>query len=67
MIRRALARSPAWGMGIARVRRDRTADYLALRRVRFGCDLAGLPRRPALSAADEALNRRAKLPIARGA
>jgi len=54
-------------MGIARVRRDRTADYLALRRVRFGCDLAGLPRRPALSAADEALNRRAKLPIARGA
>ncbi len=53
--------------GIVRVRRDRVADYLALRRTRFGCDLAPLPRSLALPAADEALNRRAKLPIARGA
>jgi hypothetical protein len=53
--------------GIARVRRDAAGDYMALRRARFGCDLAPLPRSLALSAADEALNRRAKLPIARGA
>jgi hypothetical protein len=53
--------------GIARVRRDSAADYLALRRARFGCELAPLPRSLALSAADEALNRRAKLPLARGA
>ena len=53
--------------GIYRVRRDRAADYAALRRARFGCDLAPLPQSLVLSAADEALNRRAKLPIARGA
>ena len=53
--------------GVGRVRRDRAADYAALRRARFDCDLAPLPRSLSLSAADEALNRRAKLPIARGA
>jgi radical SAM superfamily enzyme YgiQ (UPF0313 family) len=51
--------------GVVRVRRDRASDYAALRRARFGYDLAPLPRSLALSAADEALNRRAKLPIAR--
>ncbi len=51
--------------GILRVRRDRAADYAGLRRARFGCDLAPLPRSLALSAADDALNRRAKLPPAR--
>jgi hypothetical protein len=50
--------------GIARVRRDRAADYAVLRRARFGCDLAPLPRSLALGDADEALNRHAKLPIA---
>ena len=53
--------------GVGRVRRDRAADYAALRRARFACDLAPLPGSLSLSAADEALNRRAKLPIARGA
>jgi len=53
--------------GIARVRRDRAADYAALRRARFGYDLVPLPQSLVLSAADEALNRRAKLPLARGA
>ncbi|HEX5759331.1 MAG TPA: radical SAM protein [Thermoanaerobaculia bacterium] len=51
--------------GIGRVRRDRAADYLALRRARFGFDLAPLPRSLPLSGADAELNRRAKLPIAR--
>ena len=51
--------------GIVRVRRDRASDYAALRRARFGYDLVPLPRSLALSAADEALNRRAKLPLAR--
>jgi hypothetical protein len=53
--------------GIGRVHRDHAADYAALRRARFGYDLAPLPRSLTLSAADDALNRRAKLPIARGA
>jgi len=53
--------------GIGRVRRDHAADYAALRRARFGCDLAPLPQSLSLSAADQALNRRAKLPVARRA
>ncbi len=51
--------------GLGRVRRDRAADYLPLRRRLFGFDLAPLPRSLALSRADEDLNRRAKLPLAR--
>jgi len=48
--------------GIARVRRDSASDYAGLRRRVFGFDLAPLPSSLALSPADEALNRRAKLP-----
>jgi len=50
--------------GTARVCRDHAADYLSLRRSRFGFDLAPLPHSLALTAADEEINRRAKLPIA---
>jgi hypothetical protein len=49
--------------GIGRVRRDRAADYLPLRRGRFGIDSVPLPRSLALTAADEEINRRAKLPL----
>lgn len=47
--------------GMGRVRLDGVSDYLALRRARFGIELAPLPRSVALSAADQALNRRADL------
>jgi hypothetical protein len=47
--------------GIGRVRRDRAADYAPLRRAVFGIDRVPLPRSLALSAADQALNRAAKL------
>jgi hypothetical protein len=50
--------------GIWRVRRDRVEDYLPLRRRLFGFDLAPLPENLALSAADEELNRLARLPVA---
>lgn len=50
--------------GSGRVRLDRAADYADLRRNLYGFDLAPLPRSLTLSASDEALNRRAKLPIA---
>jgi radical SAM superfamily enzyme YgiQ (UPF0313 family) len=50
--------------GIRRLRRDRAADYLPLRRRLYGFDLAPLPENLPLSAADEASNRRAKLPVA---
>ena len=50
--------------GVGRRRCDRAADYLALRRRTFGFDLAPLPGNLALAAADEAINRRAKLPVA---
>jgi radical SAM superfamily enzyme YgiQ (UPF0313 family) len=49
--------------GIARVRRDRVADYSALRRRAFGIERAPLPSSLALSKADEELNRRAKLVV----
>jgi hypothetical protein len=49
--------------GIRRVRRDRAADYLPLRRRLFGFELAPLPANLSLSPADEAINRRAKLPV----
>jgi len=49
--------------GTGRVRRDREADYAALRRRRFGIARAPLPRSLALSAADEEINRRAKLAV----
>jgi hypothetical protein len=47
--------------GIARVRRDSAADYADLRRRVFGIDRAPLPGSLRLSAADDALNRRARL------
>lgn len=47
--------------GSGRVRLDRVADYAELRRSTYGYDLLPLPRMLALSAADEALNRTAKL------
>jgi hypothetical protein len=50
--------------GSIRVRLDRAADYAELRRSLFGFDLVPLPRSLSLSASDEALNRRAKLPVA---
>jgi hypothetical protein len=50
--------------GTGRVRLDRLDDYLPLRRRRFGFELAPLPGNLPLSPADEAINRRAKLPIA---
>jgi hypothetical protein len=50
--------------GTGRVRRDREAEYLPLRRRTFGFDRAPLPSNLTLSAADEAINRRAKLPVA---
>ncbi|HEX9945855.1 MAG TPA: radical SAM protein [Thermoanaerobaculia bacterium] len=50
--------------GTGRVRRDRVEEYLPRRRALFGCDLVPLPRSLALSAADEEINRRAKLPLA---
>jgi len=49
--------------GIARVRRDRADDYLPLRRSLFGIDRVPLPRSLALTAADEEINRRAKLAV----
>jgi radical SAM family protein len=50
--------------GIFPMRRDRVDDYLPLRRRTFGLELASLPRNLALAAADEEINRQAKLPIA---
>ncbi len=47
--------------GVGRVRRDHADDYRALRRRVFGLDLATIPRSLALSAADQALNRAARL------
>jgi hypothetical protein len=49
--------------GIGRVYRDRAADYLPLRRSLFGIDRVPLPRSLALTAADEEINRRAKLSL----
>lgn len=48
--------------GIGRRRRDRAEDYADLRRRTWGFDLAPLPDNLALSAADDELNRHAKLP-----
>ena len=47
--------------GVGRVRLDRVDDYRELRRRVFGLDLATIPRSLALSAADEELNRRARI------
>jgi hypothetical protein len=49
--------------GIGRVRRDRVEEYLDARRRRWGCELAPLPDNLELTAADAAINRRAKLPV----
>lgn len=58
----ARARAHPMAGGIGRVRRDRAADYAELRRRTWGFELAPLPANLALSGADEALNRQAKLP-----
>jgi hypothetical protein len=50
--------------GSLRVRRDRLTDYLPRRRRVYGFELAPLPPNLPLAAADEELNRRAKLPLA---
>src|SRR6185436_10697248 len=47
--------------GNGRIRRDRADDYLPLRRRLFGLDRVPLPRSLALTAADQEINRRAKL------
>ncbi|HJQ36631.1 MAG TPA: radical SAM protein [Thermoanaerobaculia bacterium] len=47
--------------GAGRVRLDQVSDYAHLRREYFGVDLVPLPHMLQLSAADEALNRAAKL------
>jgi radical SAM superfamily enzyme YgiQ (UPF0313 family) len=47
--------------GIRRVELDRACDYADLRHARYGVDLVPLPRSLALSAADQELNRTAKL------
>ncbi|HXO22029.1 MAG TPA: radical SAM protein [Thermoanaerobaculia bacterium] len=47
--------------GAGRVRLDGAADYAALRRKVFGIDLAPLPHSLALSAANQEINRQAKL------
>jgi radical SAM superfamily enzyme YgiQ (UPF0313 family) len=47
--------------GNGRVRRDRVDDYLPLRRRLFGLERVPLPRSLALTAADQEINRRAKL------
>ncbi|HVT59311.1 MAG TPA: B12-binding domain-containing radical SAM protein [Thermoanaerobaculia bacterium] len=66
----ALSRYGAWkhshpmAGGALPVRLDHARDYAALRRRRYGIDLAPLPTSLALSAADEELNRRAKLAVA---
>jgi hypothetical protein len=57
----AARRTPPMAGGVLRVRRDSAADYRALRRHRFGFDLAPLPLGLGLSPADEQLNREAKL------
>jgi Radical SAM superfamily len=63
---RLAARAGAHPMagGSRRVRRDHLGDYLPLRRRAYGFDLAPLPESLTLSAADEARNREARLPIA---
>jgi hypothetical protein len=48
--------------GSGRVLLDAVSDYAELRREYFGLDLVPLPHALHLSAADEALNRAAKLP-----
>ena len=57
----ARRRTHPMGGGVIRVRRDRAADYRALRRTVYGFDAAALPDNLPLSAADEQLNRRARL------
>jgi radical SAM superfamily enzyme YgiQ (UPF0313 family) len=59
------ARAHPMAGGIGRVRRDRAADYATLRRQTWDVDLVPLPANLALSAADEELNRHAKLRVAR--
>ena len=49
--------------GIGRVRRDQASDYADLRRRAWGLDLVPLPANLTLSAADEVLNRHARLRV----
>ena len=58
--------SMAFSAGVARRCLDRSEDYIASRRARYGFELAPLPRNLALSTHDEELNRRAKLRFAEG-
>ena len=58
-----LRRAHPMAGGIGRVRRDHVDDYLPARRRRFGCERVPLPDNLVLAAADDAINRRAKLPV----
>jgi radical SAM superfamily enzyme YgiQ (UPF0313 family) len=49
--------------GMGRLRLDWARDYAALRRARYGIDLAPLPMNLELSAADAEMNRRVKLAL----
>lgn len=49
--------------GVGRVRRDHAGDYRDLRRKTFDCDQVPLPDNLALTAADEEINRHAKLRV----
>jgi radical SAM superfamily enzyme YgiQ (UPF0313 family) len=60
----ARAREHPMAGGTRRVRRDGREDYLPLRRRFYGFEQVPLPRNLPLSAADEEINRRAKLPAA---
>jgi hypothetical protein len=48
---------------MGRLRLDWARDYAALRRARYGIDLAPLPMNLELSAADAEMNRRVKLAL----
>jgi hypothetical protein len=59
----ARARTHPMAGGVGRVRRDRSSDYSRLRWQTWGFALAPLPANLALSAADEEVNRHAKLRV----
>ena len=59
----AMQRAHPMAGGVGRVRRDHARDYRELRRRTFDCDLVPLPDNLALTAADEEINRHAKLRV----
>ncbi|MGH7336467.1 MAG: B12-binding domain-containing radical SAM protein, partial [Myxococcota bacterium] len=59
----AIQRAHPMAGGVARVHRDHADDYRTLRRQTFDCDLAPLPANLDLTAADEAINKHAKLRV----